>query len=146
MQRTGLAPAVTYNNGSLDNSTKSVSNPRPAPGDSLTYTIRLINPGPPLSSVRVTDTLPSNATLLNGSVNTSSGSWGVNGGMLTWTGAVSTSISVTLTYVMTTSSNITLPTAIVNTVLIDDGLGNVLARTIGATVNGYETFLPMLRK
>ncbi len=146
LQRTGLAPAAYYSNGFLDNSYKSVSNPRPAPGDSLTYTIRLINPGPVLSSVRVTDTLPMNATLMNGSVNASSGSWGVNGGAITWTGSVSTSISITLTYVMTTSSAITLPMAIVNTALIDDGLGNVHTRTVGAIVNGYGTYLPVVRK
>ena len=32
-QRTGLAPAVIYNNGSLDNSSKTVNDPRPLPGD-----------------------------------------------------------------------------------------------------------------
>ncbi|MFN8597926.1 MAG: FG-GAP-like repeat-containing protein [Anaerolineae bacterium] len=146
LQRTGLAPAVIYNNGWLDNSIKTVSNSRPAPGDSLTYTIRLINPGPTLSSVRVTDTLPANATLKNGSVSASSGSWGVNGGVLTWTGSVASSIGVTVTYVMTTSSAITLPTAIINTALINDGLGNIHTRTVGAIVNGYGTYLPVMRK
>ena len=146
LQRTGLASAVTYNNGSLDNSTKSVSDPRPDPGESLAYTIRLINPGPMLSSVRVTDTLPVNASLVNGSVAVSSGSWGINSGVITWTGSVPTSIGVTLTYVMTTSSDITLPTVIINTALINDGLGNVLTRSVAAIVNGYGTYLPMMRK
>ena len=69
--RTGNVPL-----GSLAGSSKSVSNLRPAPGDTLTYTLRLTNPGPVLPSARVTDTLPLNATLLGGSVSASSGSWG----------------------------------------------------------------------
>ena len=76
--------------------------------------------------MRVTDTLPNNAYLVSGSITASSGSWGVNGNVLTWTGAVSSSLSVTVTYVMTTSSAITLPTVILNTALINDGAGNIL--------------------
>lgn len=142
-QRTGLAPAVIYNHGWLDESIKSISNARPAPGERLTYTLRLIDPGPLLSQARVTDVLPVNATLVAGSVNASSGSWGLNSGVLTWTGAVSSSLSVTLTYVMTTSSALTRPTVILNTALIDDGVGRVQVRTAGAVINGLHVFLPV---
>jgi uncharacterized repeat protein (TIGR01451 family) len=145
-QRTGLAPKAIYNGGTLDGSIKSVIPALPQPGDTLTYTIRLINPGPALNAVRVTDTLPSNAYLVSGSINASSGSWGVNGSVLTWTGAVSPSLSVTVTYVMTTSSAITLPTAILNTALIDDRAGNILTRTAGVIVNGFGVYLPVVRK
>ena len=137
---------MLYNSGSLDNSIKTVSNPRPLPGEALTYTIVLTNPGPLLSNVRMTDTLPSNAYFVNGSITASSGSWGLNGNVLTWTGAVSSSLGVTVTYVMTTSSEITLPTVILNTALINDGLGNLLTRTAGVVVNGYGVYLPMVRK
>ena len=146
LQRTGLAPAPIINASSLDSSTKSVSNSRPTPGEALTYTLRLINPGPTLSSVRITDTLPANAILKTGSVSASSGSWGVNSGVLTWTGSVAPSIGVTVTYMMTTSSAITLPTAIVNTALINDGLGRIHTRTVGAIMNGYATYLPVMRR
>jgi uncharacterized repeat protein (TIGR01451 family) len=112
----------------------------------LTYTIRLINPGPALNAVHVTDALPNNAYLVTGSITTTSGSWGSNGNVLTWTGAVSSSLSVTVTYAMTTSSEITLPTAILNTALIDDGAGNLLTRTAEAIVNGYGVYLPVVRK
>ena len=145
-QRTGLAPAVIYNSGFLDNSTKTVSNPRPLPGAPLTYTIVLTNPGPPLSAVRMTDTLPGNAYLVNGSLTASSGSRGLSGNVITWTGIVSASLKVTVTYVMTTSSDITLPTAILNTALINDGAGNLLSRTAAAIVNGYGVYLPIVRK
>ncbi len=145
-QRSGLAPAVIYNNGSLDASTKSVSNPRPDAGDRITYTIRLINPGPALSNVHVTDTLPLNASLIGSSITASSGSWGVNANVITWTGSVSTSIGMTVTYAMTVNSNITLPTAIVNTALINDGIGTIHTRIAVAVVNGYDVFLPVILK
>lgn len=145
-QRTGLAPAATYNGGTLDGSVKSVTPAQAQPGSALTYTIRLINPGPALNTAHVTDTLPSNAYLVSSSITASSGSWGLSSNVLTWTGAVSSSLSVTMTYVMTTSSAITLPTAIFNSALINDGAGNVLMRTVGAVVNGYGVYLPIVRK
>jgi len=144
-QRTGLAPAVIYYNSSLNSSSKAISNVRPQPGEALTYTISLINPGAKLpNAVRVTDTLPSNATLLGGSVTASSGSWGISGSTITWTGSVS--VGVTLTYVMTTSTAITPLALILNTAVINDGLGNLYTRTAGAIVNGYATYLPVVRK
>ena len=103
-------------------------------------------PGALLSAVRMTDTLPNNAYLVNNSVTASSGSWGINGNVLTWTGAVSSALKVTVTYVMTTSSALTLPTLILNTALINDGLGNLHTRTAGAIVNGYATYLPVVSK
>ncbi len=45
--------------GTLARSTKYASDTTPAPGDSLTYTILLKNPGETLDHVAVTDTLPS---------------------------------------------------------------------------------------
>lgn len=143
-QRTGQASAAYYVNGFLDNSYKAVNTAHPQPGESLTYTIRLVNPGPALSSVRMTDTLPNNAYLVSGSLSASSGIWGVSGNVITWTGAVSA--DATLTYVMTTSTEVTPLTVILNTATINDGLGNILTRTAGTIVDGYATYLPMVRK
>jgi hypothetical protein len=47
---------------------------------------------------------------------------------------------------MTTSSAITWPTLVLNTVLINDGAGNVLTRMAGVVVNGYGVYLPIVRK
>ncbi len=145
-QRTGLAPAPYYINGFVDNSAKTVSDPRPLPGEALTYTIVLTNPGPLLAAVRLTDTLPNNANLVNGSVIASTGSWSLNGNVLTWTGAVSSSLRVTMTYMMTTDSTITPFTIILNTAVINDGLGNLVSRTATAIVDGYGVYLPVVRK
>jgi uncharacterized repeat protein (TIGR01451 family) len=145
MQRTGQAPAIVYYNASLNDSYRTVSNARPQPGETLTYTIKLINPGATLPNpARVTDTLPNNAHLVDNSLTASSGAWGVSGGVITWTGSVSA--GVTLTYVMTTSLEITPLTVILNTALINDGLGNILTRSAGVIVDGYATFLPIVRR
>jgi uncharacterized repeat protein (TIGR01451 family) len=143
-QRTGLAPAPIYTNSSLDNSFKSVSDGQPAPGGRLTYTIELINPGASLPTVRVTDTLPANTTSIGGSISATNGSWRFSGNTITWTGTVS--VSMTLTYAMTVSGNITLPTPIVNTALINDGLGNIHTRTVVALANGLAVYLPIIRR
>jgi uncharacterized repeat protein (TIGR01451 family) len=140
-QRTGSVPL-----GSLTPSTKSVSPLGPSPGDMLTYTLRLLNPGPVLAGVRVTDTLPANAALVGGSVSATSGAWGVASGALTWTGPVTPSIGVTITYRMVVSPALSLPTPIVNTALLDDGEGTILQRTAVAFVDALETFLPLLRR
>jgi hypothetical protein len=53
---------------------------------------------------------------------------------------------MTMSYVMTVSSGITLPTSIVNTALINDGLGNVHIRTVVALANGLAVYLPIIRR
>jgi len=111
--------------GSLENSQVSVFPSLPGPGDALTCTIWLENPGPALGGVWVTDTLPAEVYYL-GNVWASSGSYGEAGGVITWTGTVPTAVPITITFGVTVSQQITMPYAIPNTVLIDDGLGNAL--------------------
>jgi hypothetical protein len=132
--------------GTLNNSTKSVTPVLVSPGGWLTYTLHLIDPGPLLASARLTDTLPSNATLLTGTVAASSGSVAVSAGSITWYGPVSATTPITLTYVMTVSSAIVQPAAIINTALLDDGLGRLQPRTIIAFVNGLQEFLPLISR
>lgn len=142
--RTGASLA-----GTLNNSTKTVTPPLPKPGGTLTYTLSLANPGPLLASARVTDTLPVNATLLTGTLTASSGSVVVGAGSITWTGprsAVRAGVPVTITYAMTVSGAISQPAAIINTALVDDGLGRVEARTATAFVDGVQEWLPMVER
>lgn len=111
----------------------------------LTYTLVLTNPGP-LLNAHVTNTLPLNASFVAGSLDVSSGGWGLTGNILTWTGAVSVTRRVTLTYIMTPSGHLTLPTAIVNAATLDDGLGRVQERRAIAVINALNAYLPLLRK
>jgi uncharacterized repeat protein (TIGR01451 family) len=132
--------------GSLGGSSKQVSNPRPSPGETVTYTLRLANIGPILYDVVLTDTLPLNASLVGGSVAASSGAWGTGGGLLTWTGDVTPTLGVTITYRMAIDAGLVQPTAITNAAVLDDGQGHVLTRTATAIVNALELFLPALRR
>jgi len=139
-QRTGSVPS-----GTLQDSWKQVRPLLSEPGAVLTYTIHLKNPGSDLLSARVTDTLPAEVYYL-GDLWASSGSYGEQDGVITWAGAVRTGEVVTITYGVTVSRQITLPTALVNEALIDDGLGNVLLRQAVAIARGHAVYLPFILK
>jgi len=139
-QRTGSALE-----GSLESSTKSVRPALPGPGDTLTYTIVLRNPGPELPAVHVTDTLPSGVYYL-GDLWASSGSYGSAGDVITWSGSVAAPHSVTITFGVTVGVDILQPTYIGNVALIDDGLGNLWSRSAGVVVNGHAIYLPLVMR
>ncbi len=138
-QRTG-----SFVRSSLEGSRKSVQPTLPVPGDTLFYTIRLYNPGPVMPGVRVTDTLPSNVHYL-GDLWASGGSYGLADGVITWSGTVSASVPITITFGVTLSDEIATY-AIVNTALINDGQSNVWSRQASAIVNGYTVYLPLVRR
>jgi uncharacterized repeat protein (TIGR01451 family) len=131
--------------GSLRSSQVSVQPTLVGPGDTLTYTVRLENPGPTLPSARVTSTLPAEVTSL-GNLWASSGSYGEAGGVIAWTGAVTAGVPVTITYGTVVGGGITDPEALVNPVLIDDGLGNVQEHSAVAIANGLTVHLPLVRR
>jgi uncharacterized repeat protein (TIGR01451 family) len=131
--------------GSLQSSQASVQPVMADPGDTLAYTILLKNFGETLSSVRVTSTLPAEVTY-QGDLWASSGSYGEAGGVISWTGAVAASVPITITYSAAIDGGLTEPTAIINPVLIDDGLGNVAERSAVAIVNGFAIYLPLIRR
>lgn len=137
-QRTG-----SFLHGTLQGSSKHVEPLRPGPGDVLHYTIRLENPGPALAGVRVTDTLPVELEY-QGDLWASAGTGGEAGGVITWTGTVAAAEPVTITYSARLDAHVTSPRAIVNTALVDDGLGNVWQRSAAVVVNGRGIYLPLV--
>ena len=139
-QRTG---SILY--GSLQSSQVSVYPLLPGPSDTLTYTIRVENPGPTLPSVSVTSTLPAEVTYA-GNLWASSGIYGETSGVITWTGAVTAGVPVTITYSAVVSAGITSAEVLVNAVLLDDGLGNVEERYAVAVANGLAIYLPSIRR
>ncbi len=139
-QRTG-----SFLNGSLNSSRVSARPILPGPGDALTYTITLRNPGPVLPSARVTDTLPTEVHYL-GNLWASSGSYGEAGGIITWTGDVPAAAPVSITFGVTVSEQITTPHVILNTVFIDDGLGNILERPATVIANGLAVYMPLVMR
>jgi uncharacterized repeat protein (TIGR01451 family) len=137
-QRTG-----SILHGSLQLSQVSVQPILSGPGDTLTYTIRLENPGPALPFVSVTSTLPAEVTYA-GNLWASSGSFGRAGGVITWTGSVATGVPVTVTYGAVVNGEITSAEVLVNPVLLDDGQGNVEEHYAVAIANGFAVYLPLL--
>lgn len=140
-QRTGGGPLQ----GTLRSSSKDVEPTLPGPGDLVTYTIVLRNPGHELQSARVTDTLPAELNY-RGDLWASAGSYGETGGVITWTGQVSAALPVSITFGVTVREGITIPHAILNTALIDDGLGNVWRRQALIIANGHAVHLPAIHK
>jgi uncharacterized repeat protein (TIGR01451 family) len=128
---------------SLAKSAKHVAPVLAEPGETVTYTLALWNPGPVLPSVRVTDTLPLSTTH-NGHLWASAGTWGVQGRVITWTGAVGDGVPVTLTYGAVISVPATVPAVLRNTALLDDGAGRVWERTALVIVNGRALYLPVV--
>jgi uncharacterized repeat protein (TIGR01451 family) len=113
------------------------------PGDTLTYTIRLENPGPALPNVHVTNTLPTKVHSL-GNLWASYGSTGEMGGIITWTGTLPAITPITISFGVTVSEQITTPQPLINTTLWDDGLGNVWQQQVMVIANGYAVYLPMI--
>ena len=139
-QRTG-----SFVRSSLEGSAKIVQPTLPESGDTLYYTIRLYNPGPAMSGVRVTDTLPSEVSYL-GDLWASAGSYNQADGIITWSGTVSASVPINITFSVTVSKQSTASYAIVNTALINDGQGVEWSRQATAFVNGYSIYLPLIRR
>jgi uncharacterized repeat protein (TIGR01451 family) len=135
-QRTGV-----IQQGNLEASSKQASDPVPVSGEALTYTIELRNPGPVLENVTMTDTLPVGVTYA-GNLIFSSGTAEESGGVVTWHGAVSASDPVVVQFDATVSEQIVGEEVIVNSALIDDGLGNMLSRQATVIVNGRTFYLP----
>jgi uncharacterized repeat protein (TIGR01451 family) len=114
-------------------------------GDVLTYRLTLANPSIPyeLPGVRITDTIPGNVTYIPGSLSGSDGVGGYASGVITWTGAVSTAVPVTLTFRVTVDE-VAGPLAIVNRAVLDDRVG--ATRTLQAVtfIDPLRHYLPVV--
>jgi uncharacterized repeat protein (TIGR01451 family) len=119
--------------------------PVAAAGATVTYTIRLLNGGPALTGVRVTDTLPAVLTLIGPPV-ASSGAAAASSGQVTWTGEVTAAAGVTITYAAQVASDTAAGTGVVNSVALDDGASAVFTRTAAVVVDGEALRLPYLRR
>ena len=115
-----LSPSKTVEPGLVD------------PGGVLTYTLLLDNAGPEdAPGVRLTDTLPISTTYVPDSLSYSSGAGGYDPatGAITWTGAVTASQSVAVTFRAAVDPAAPDGTAITNTAAIRDSLGRLYERT-----------------
>jgi hypothetical protein len=130
---------------SLRNSTLSMQPISPAAGQPFTYTLTLAGPGPTLYGVHVTDTLPAQSTYL-GNVWASAGSaaYTPSPPTVTWTGNVSASVPVTITFGLTLT--VSAPTVVTDTAISDDGLGQLWLRSVTAIGNAKTVYLPLCQR
>ena len=128
---------------SLKDSTKTTSLSRPNPGDSITFTITLHNPGRTLNNASVTDPLPVEL-LFNGNLWASSGSPGYANGVVSWNGAVSPSSDVLIYFDAIVDGDIVSPTVIHNIATISDGAGHYWQRQANIYVLELAFFIPLV--
>jgi uncharacterized repeat protein (TIGR01451 family) len=126
-------------------STKRASQPVSGAGETLTYTLTLLNIGAAASSAHITDTLPAEVQYL-GNLWASAGTGLYAGGTITWTGSVPPDTPVTIGFNVAVSTSITSPRLVINTALIDDGFGHIWPRTAAVIANGYALYLPVVQR
>ncbi len=113
------------------------------PGERINYTITAGNIGDKtMDDVQITDTLPISLTYEEGTLSASSGSAGYLNGVITWSGPISASQTVTITFGATVSR---LPsmigTSIINEAVFTAG-GESLTRSASVDILPYLLYLP----
>jgi uncharacterized repeat protein (TIGR01451 family) len=124
---------------------KAAQPPRIEAGDLLTYTIEVDNLGPPLTGVRITDTVPAPLSYY-GNLWASTGSPSEAGGIVTWSGDLGAGESVTLVFVAHLDVAVTDPVSIANTAWVDDGQGALAPAHVTVLANYSEVYLPLVKR
>jgi uncharacterized repeat protein (TIGR01451 family) len=127
----------------LKDSTKSTSFSRPNPGDVLTFTITLQNPGQTLNTVSMSDQLPP-GLVFTGNLWASSGTASYADGSVNWNGSVSPSADVVIHFDASVDAGIVSPTVISNTATISDGSGHYWQKQAHIYVSGIPLFMPLV--
>jgi uncharacterized repeat protein (TIGR01451 family) len=137
---------VSTTQPNFSTSTKRVSSAVANFGGILTYTIVLRNSGSLVANTsRVTDVVPNGLNYRPGSFAATRGTIDTSAApTLRWSGAMSATSIVTLTYAVTVAT--ASPRAIVNDAIINPGLGTVLDRLATVVVNGWQVWLPPILK
>jgi len=112
----------------------------------LAYTLTLANTGDTIADpVRLTDTLPSELTVSTGPVCTlGTCDYQHAAHTITWTGALSPSTALTLTYTGLISAPAEASILILNTAQVDDGVNPPFTLTALSAVNPHRTYLPLV--
>ena len=131
----------------LSASTNSVSAEAAERADTLTYTIVMSNTGECDAEGVVTNTVPSEVTLVPGSIVVTRGTslatrpmaTSAGGGiqiLIVWSGTIAVGEPVTMAFQATVNDDVPKGTAITDTARIDDGKGGILTREATTTVLG----------
>jgi len=130
----------------LSPSNKAVEPPFADYRDTLTYTLQIINQGLSFpDNVFLTDTLPASLGYIPGSLNATSGSVDdSNAPILYWTGALTPTQRVDITYAVSVTSQ--LPQVITNSAVITAPGLEPLNRSAQIVVNGQQLYLPLIER
>jgi uncharacterized repeat protein (TIGR01451 family) len=127
----------------LKDSTKTSSLTHVSPGDLVTYSISLHNPGQRLNNTSMVDPLPPELEYAD-NLWASSGAASYSGGTISWVGAVGATADVIIRFDATVDPGIISPTVIVNDALIADGTGHSWHRQARVYVFSIPVFLPLM--
>ena len=135
---------LTISGPNLSGSTKLVSANSAQPNEVLTYTIVLRNSGAPFTdTVRVTDTLPTGLAYVPGSLMATSGlPDDAAAPVLKWSGVMSTTPAITVTYAVTVTTSAS--EALTNNAIIHPGYDSPFMRSVTVIANPYQLFLPVI--
>jgi uncharacterized repeat protein (TIGR01451 family) len=145
LQRTAYIDPSTYQ-PDVSGSVKLASDGGPQQGDTLTYTLRLVRTGLPLTyTVQLTDVIPAGLDYVPGSLSATAGA--IDDSQpptLHWSGLLSDTALIEITYgVSVTEPSIAL---IVNSVDIDAGPAGQITRSATVIANAFKAYLPLTYK
>jgi uncharacterized repeat protein (TIGR01451 family) len=123
---------------------KVASTGAPTNGQTITYTIVIQNLGIPLTTtVHMSDVVPSGLSYLPGTLTATTSAVTETAPTLLWSGLLTPTPVVTVTYAVTVSTPITAPLAISNTAhIVASGFQTTTTSLI--IVNGFTTYLPVI--
>ena len=146
-----LAPTATFDvviDPPILALTKTVNTNEARPGDALIYEILLQNSGgSSANNMVMTDTLSTKIAYISGTlIITGTGSYGVNGNVITWTGSLTESESVTLQFNALITDTLVDAGIITNTVYAV-GAGHALSASVQTSyVTTYTLYMPIIFK
>jgi len=128
----------------LSPSTKMASQTRVQMGDTLTYTIQIVNDtGALTNTVYLADTVPAGLNYVPASLTASSGAVDdSNAPDLSWTGVLTPNPTITITYGVTVTAAV--PQFITNTALLHSPGFDPVDRSATIIANGYHLYLPLI--
>jgi uncharacterized repeat protein (TIGR01451 family) len=129
----------------LAGSEKTADRTVAASGESVTYTIQLVNSSGfhTLEGVQLTDTLPVEVDYISGSLSVSSGSGAVVSDTLSWSGDIAPAQTVTIIYAVQISAGYPGPYALVNEAVAADGFGLPRVLRSYVLVDPIEVYSPI---
>ena len=136
-----IVPQVVGGEPNLSGSSKTASVANALMGDTITYTVVISNSGNATASAMMTDTLPSGVTVIG----TLPAGMVQVGNELRWSGTVAAGEEISLVYAVQVDNGV-VAVNLVNSAVINDGLGNTFTRTAAVAVGTPRIYLPVVFK